>query len=122
MSAADRALCEAVALPLKESSAEKNARVALGRTGTSERDAGISDSVAQRKDCVARAQQLLIARADPPRSMRHTLERYVDDVRIYGAIFDPDRQQMPRQQHGRTAWLPSAAPSEICDGVGVQPW
>jgi hypothetical protein len=122
MSAADRELSKAIAPLIKESSAEKNAFVALGLTGTSERDAGIPDFVAQTKDWVTHTQRELDAHADPPRFMTRTLQRYVDDMRLYAANIRPG----PATDADTASWTDSlvalGGPFEVCEAAGVQLW
>jgi hypothetical protein len=120
--AKDRALCEAIAPLIKESSAEKNAFVALGRTGTPERDAGIPDFVAQTKDWVTRAQQALDKHADPPRFMTRSLQRYVDDMRIYAANIRPGSATDTDTATWTDSLVALGGPFEVCDAAGVQLW
>ncbi|KUI36229.1 hypothetical protein [Mycobacterium sp. GA-2829] len=119
---ADRSLCEAIEPLIKESSAQKNAFVALGRTGTPERDAGIAEFASQTKDWVGRSQDVLDDHSEPPRYLTRTLQRYIDDMRLYAASLRPG----PAADADTAAWTDSlvalSGPFEVCGDLGVELW
>ena len=120
--AADKALCEAIAPLIKESSEQKNAFVALGRTGTPERDGGIPEFVNKTQDWVGRGQRVLDEHAEPPRYISRTLQRYIDDMRMYASGIRPG----PATDADTAAWTDSlvalSGPFEVCTDVGIQLW
>lgn len=119
---ADKALCEAIAPLIKESSARKNVFVALGPTGTPERDAGVQDFRDKTQDWAHRAQEVLDKDAAPPRYFTRTLERYIDDMRLIAA----NLRAGPATESDTAAWNDSlvalAGPFEICGKLGIPLW
>jgi hypothetical protein len=119
---ADRSLCQAIEPLIKESSSRKNAFVALGRTGTPERDAGIPEFVRETKDWIERSQGVLDSHAEPPRYLTRTLQRYIDDMRLYAASLRPG----PAADADTAAWTDSlvalSGPFEVCGDLGVELW
>jgi hypothetical protein len=119
---ADKALCEAIAPLIKESTEQKNAFVALGHTGTPERDAGIPDFRSKTQEWVGQAQQVLDEHSIPPRYVTRTLQRYIDDMRLYVASIRPG----PATDADTATWTDSLAtlggPFEVCNALGVSLW
>lgn len=99
----DRALCEAIAPLIKESSGNKNDFVELGEPGSPERNAGIPNFVEITQDWVSRAQEVLDAHAEPPRYLTRTLQRYVDDMRLFVDGLRPG----PEDDADRALWTDS---------------
>jgi hypothetical protein len=120
--AADKALCDAIAPLIKESTEQKNAFVALGHTGTPERDAGIPDFRSKTQEWVGQAQQVLDEHSIPPRYVTRTLQRYIDDMRLYVASIRPG----PATDADTATWTDSLAtlggPFEVCNALGVSLW
>lgn len=120
--AADKVLCEAIAPLMKESSERKTAFVALGRTGTPERDAGVQDFRDETQDWVRRAQNVLDEHAAPPRYFTRTLQRYIDDMRLIAA----NMRTGPATESDTAAWNDSlvalAGPFEVCGKLGIPLW
>lgn len=118
----DRALCEAIAPLIKESTAETNSFTALGRPGSPERDAGIANFVARTRDWANRTQQVLDAHVNPPRYLTRTLQRYIDDMRLFVASVRPG----PGTDADRAVWTDSlvalGGPFEVCSAAGVELW
>src|SRR5271167_4382231 len=83
--AADRALCEAIAPLIRESTAEGNAYAGIGNPGTPARDAATPGFVKQTLDWVARAQPVLDQHATPPRYLIRSLQRFIDDMHMYAS-------------------------------------
>lgn len=118
----DRLLCQAIAPLIKESTDKKNAFVALGHTGTPERDAGIPTFVSATQDWIKRVQPLLDQHADPLRYLIRTLQRYIDDMHLYVSSLRPG----PGTQYDEAAWTDSivalGGPFDACSSAGVQLW
>jgi hypothetical protein len=120
--AADGALCTEFAPLIKQSSAQKKAFTSEGRTGTPARDAAIRGFVSQTEDWVKRAQQALDDDAGPPRFLTRTLQRYVDDMRLYATGLRPG----PAADADIAAWMDSLValegPYKVCGDLGVPLW
>lgn len=118
----DRALCEAIAPLIKESSGNKNDFVELGEPGSPERNAGIPNFVEITQDWVSRAQEVLDAHAEPPRYLTRTLQRYVDDMRLFVDGLRPG----PEDNADRALWTDSigalGGPLTTCLDQGVELW
>lgn len=121
--AGDQALCEAIEPLIKESSRNKNDFAALGEPGSAERNAGIPGFVEKTQDWASRTQAVLDAYADdPPRYLTRTLQRYIDDMRLFVDGLRPG----PPPDSDRAVWTDSIAalngPYAACSAVGVQLW
>jgi hypothetical protein len=120
--AADKALCEAIAPLIKESSTRKNAFTDLGPDGTPERDAGLPDFRDKTQDWARRAQQVLDQHAAPPRFLTRTLQRYIDDMRMLASNLRPG----PITNSNAAGWSDSvfalAGPFEVCSKLGLPLW
>src|SRR6202171_6312220 len=101
--AADRALCQDIAPLMKEGDERANAFVNLGHHGTPQRDAGIPQFVTDTRNWADRVQQFLDQHADPPRYLTRTLQRYIDDLRLYVASIRPG----PATKYDDAAWTDS---------------
>jgi hypothetical protein len=119
---ADRALCQAIAPLMKEGDARAKAFVNLGQSGTPERDAGIAQFVADTQSWADRVQKVLDQHKDPPRFLTRTLQRYIDDVRLYAVNIRPG----PATEFDTAAWNDSVVayggPVGVCPTLGVQWW
>jgi hypothetical protein len=120
--AADKALCEAIAPLIKESSARKNAFTSLGPSGSPDRDAGLPKFVTDTQDWVRRAEEALDEHAEPPRFLTRTLQRYVDDMRMLASNLRPG----PISPSNNAGWTDSifalAGPFEVCGDLGIPLW
>jgi hypothetical protein len=120
--AADKALCEAIAPLIKESSGQKNAFTDLGPDGSPQRDAGLQSFSDETQDWVTRAQAALDEHADPPRFLTRTLQRYMDDMRMLSSNLRPG----PMTNSNAAGWSDSvfalAGPIEVCGKLGVPLW
>jgi hypothetical protein len=121
----DKALCQAIAPLVKESSERGREFVNLGHTGAPERDAGIPAYVSDTTAWVKRAQAVLDQHSSPTsRSdiLLRSLQRYVDDKYAYVASIRPG----PGTDADSAAWNDSlvalSVPYDICDGLGVPLW
>jgi hypothetical protein len=119
---ADRALCQAIAPLIKESTEEKNAFVALGHTGTPERDAGIPGFITSTRDWANRIQPLLDQHSEPARYLTRTLQRYIDDMRLYVSGIRPGQASDLDTETWDDSIIALQGPFEICRSVGVQLW
>jgi hypothetical protein len=117
--AADRKLCEEVGPLLKESDETGKNFVNLGQTGTPARDAGIPAFQASVSDWVKRIQPFLDSHTGADPFLRRTLQRMVDDIRIYAATIRPG----PATDADTAAWndatVAYGGPIDICQQLGV---
>lgn len=120
--AVDRDLCEEIAPLIKESSRNKNNFSGLGAQGSPERNAGITDFVERTQDWASRAQQVLDAHTDPPRYLTRSLQRYIDDMRLFVDGLRPG----PGHDSDQAVWTDSIAalngPVMVCSQLGVELW
>lgn len=120
--AVDRDLCEEIAPLIKESSRNKNNFSGLGAPGSPERNAGITDFVERTQDWASRAQQVLDAHTDPPRYLTRSLQRYIDDMRLFVDGLRPG----PGHDSDQAVWTDSIAalngPVMVCSQLGVELW
>lgn len=119
---ADRALCEAIAPLIKESSAEAKAYTATGNAGTPARDAATPGFISQTNDWIKRAQPVLDQHAAPPRYLTRSLQRFIDDMHMFASSVQPG----PSSAADTAAWNDSlvalSGPFEVCNGLGVPLW
>jgi hypothetical protein len=118
--AADRKLCEAVAPLIRESADDGRSFVNLGPTGTPARDAGIPDYQASVSDWVKRIQPILDRHPDADAFFKRTLQRFIDDTRIYATSIRPG----PETDADTAAWndklVAIGGPFDVCHRLGVQ--
>ena len=119
-SAADKALCEAVAPILAESDKLSNTYTKLGDAGSAPRDAATPKFITDTKDWTQRAQDALDANPDAAQLLRRTLQRYIEDRQILIAGLEPG----PLPPYQETIWSDSMAayngPISICAKLGVK--
>lgn len=117
----DKALCQAIAPLVKESNAEAKAYTSTAN-GTPERDAATPGFVNQTNDWVKRAQPVLDQYSIPPRFLTRSLQRYIDDMRLFANSLRPG----PSTDADRAAWNDSlvalGGPYEVCGDLGVPLW
>jgi hypothetical protein len=120
--AADRALCTAIAPLVKENLARGKEFVALGDPGTAARDAGIDGFMADTLNWVKRIEAPLTAHNDASPYFIRTLQRFIDDRRIYSTNIRPG----PETPADRAAWDDSkvalAGPYEVCGNLDIPLW
>lgn len=118
----DRALCEEIAPLIKESSANKNDFVGLGEPGSPERNAGIPNFVEITQNWASRAQEVLDKHAEPPRYLTRTLQRYIDDMRLFVDGLRPG----PEDDADQALWTDSigalGGPLTACLDQGIELW
>src|ERR1700739_3684757 len=109
----DKALFQAIAPLIKQSNAEAKAYTNAAN-GTPERDAATPGFVNQTNDWVKRAQPVLDQYSTPPRFLTRTLQRYIDDMRLFASSLRPG----PSTDADRAAWSDSlvalGGPYEVC--------
>jgi hypothetical protein len=117
---ADRRLCEAVAPLIRENADAGKGFVNLGPSGTPARDAGIPQYQDAVSDWVNRIQPIVDQHPDADPFFRRTLQRFIDDSRIYAASI----RRGPENDADAAAWndklVAIGGPFEICHGLGVQ--
>jgi hypothetical protein len=120
--AADKALCQAIAPLMAESADIGKKFVNLGHTATPERDAGIPQFQADVEDWARRIEPIVDDDPGPPRFLTRTLQRYIDDTRLYAASIRPG----PETEYDREAWadrvVAYGGAFAECPKVGVQWW
>jgi hypothetical protein len=118
--AADRELCTGVAPLIRESADRGRDFVNLGQSGTPERDAGIPNYQSSVSDWVGRIQPILDQHADADAYLKRTLQRFIDDTRIYAASIRPG----PETDADSAAWndklVAIGGPFDVCHRLGVQ--
>ena len=118
--AADRKLCEAVGPLLHESDETGRAFVNLGHTGTPARDAGIANYQSSVSDWVKRIQPVLDSHPDADSFLRRTLQRMIDDIRLYASNIRPGTAVDADAAAWNDATVAYGGPIEVCRQVGVQ--
>ena len=119
-SAADRQLCKGVGPLLRESNETGKAFVNLGNPGTPARDAGIPDYQASVLDWVKRIQPVLDSHNEADPFLRRTLQRMVDDIRIYATSIRPGPETAPDAAAWNDASVAYGGPFDVCHRLGVQ--
>jgi hypothetical protein len=119
-SAADRQLCKGVGPLLRESNETGKAFVNLGNPGTPARDAGIPDYQASVLDWVKRIQPVLDSHTEADPFLRRTLQRMVDDIRIYATSIRPGPETAPDAAAWNDATVAYGGPFDVCHRLGVQ--
>jgi hypothetical protein len=117
--AADKALCEEVGPLLREIADIGRSFVALGRTGTPERDAGIPDYRAAVKNWTNRIQPIVDANANPPRYLTRTLQSFVDLNQLYADNIRPGDEQPSDVEGWNAGTTAYGGPLAVCKGLGV---
>jgi hypothetical protein len=118
--AADRELCNAVGPLLRESNETGKAFVNLGNPGTPSRDAGIPDYEASVLDWAKRIQPVLDTHSGADPFLRRTLQRMVDDIRVYATSIRPGPESAPDAAAWNDATVAYGGPYDVCHRLGVQ--
>jgi hypothetical protein len=118
-SAADKALCEAIAPLMTQSNKEANDWASSGEQGTPGSDAGLPKFVADTKDWVRRAQPVVDEHPDVDPFFRRALQRYIDDLSLYIINVRPG----PKQIYDSAAWADSlvayGGSKSVCRDLGI---
>jgi hypothetical protein len=118
--AADRALCNAIAPLMTESDRSSHEFVDSAPDGSPERDAAIPKYRTETEDWARRTQAVLDGHSDAQGYLRRTLQRFIDDSKLYVANLRPG----PAKTSATEAWADSlvayGGPLAICYDLGVQ--
>jgi hypothetical protein len=118
--AADRALCNAIAPLMKRSTDERNALVDSGPPGSPAQDAALPKFTTDTQDWAKETQGVLARYSEPPRHITRTLQRYIDDMLLFVETVRPG----PGTKYDEAAWVDSTValggPMRICYDLGVQ--
>jgi hypothetical protein len=117
--AADKALCGAIAPLMTESNKQAKDWASTGEQGTPGSDAGLPKFVADTKDWVRRAQAVLDDHPNVDPFLQRSLQRYIDDLALYAINVNPG----PKQIYDSAAWADSlvayGGPKSICRALGI---
>jgi hypothetical protein len=118
--AADRALCTAIAPLMAENDQFSNAYIRLGEAGSPARDQALPKFVGDSQDWVKRVQPILDQHPDADSYLRRTLQRFLDDRSLLVSDMGPG----PLTSYANALWADSlgaySGPLHVCGGVGVQ--
>jgi hypothetical protein len=120
--AADRALCNAIAPLVKENSARGMAFADLGDPGTPARDAGIDSFTQETLGWVKQIEAQLAEHMDASPFFTRTLQRYIDDRRIYATNLRPGLLGDADAAAWNDAKVALAGPFDICGNLGIPLW
>jgi hypothetical protein len=117
--AADKALCQAIAPLMAENDRTSNAFLKLGDSGTPERDAALSKYVSDTQDWARRIQAVFDSNRAVQPYFERTLQRYIDDTKLLVTNMRPG----PSTSYDRAAYADSlvayGGPLSICQGLGI---
>ena len=119
-SAADKALCEAVAPALAEGDRVSNAYTDLGDAGNPARDAATPKFVDDTINWIQKAQGVLDAHTDASGFLRRTLQQFLDDSSLLAIGTRPGT--LPKYQETRWESMMSSynGPLSTCKKLGVK--
>jgi hypothetical protein len=120
--AADRALCTAIAPLVKENLARGKEFVALGHTGSPERDAGIDPFMKDTLAWVPRIEATINENPQASSFFTRTLQRFVDDRRIYAVSIRPGAESDSDTAAWNDATVALGGPYEVCGDLGIPLW
>ncbi|WP_234714218.1 hypothetical protein [Mycolicibacterium chlorophenolicum] len=119
-SAADRALCTAIAPLMAESDRFSNAWTDLGEPGTPARDAATPKFISDTLDWIGRAQPMLDQHPDVDPFFRRSLQRFIDDLHLLVVDLRPG----PLTSYAKALYADGvgaySGPLHICDGLGIK--
>jgi hypothetical protein len=120
MTAANRALCMAIAPLMSESNRTAQAYSNLGPANSPEWSAGVPKFLSDTRDWVGRIQPVIDSHSNADPYLRRSLQRFVDDRRYLVA----DLEVGPWQPYDQTNWNDSLSalggPLSICWDLGVK--
>lgn len=119
-SAADRALCTAIAPLMTENDQTNNAYVKSGDAGTPARDAATPKFISDTLNWIGRAQPILDQNPDVDPFFKRSLQRFIDDQHLIVVDLTPG----PLTSYAKTLFSDSvgaySGPLHICDGLGIK--
>lgn len=119
-SAADRALCTAIAPLMAESDRFSNAWTDLGEPGTPARDRATPKFISDTLDWIGRAQPMLDQHPDVDPFFRRSLQRFIDDLHLLVVDLRPG----PLTSYAKALYADGvgaySGPLHICDGLGIK--
>ena len=118
--AADKALCEAVAPILADGDKVNNVYLAAGPAGSAGRDAALPKYVADIRDWVDRAQSILHENPDAQEFLRRSLQRFLDDNKLLALGLRPGRMQPYNEALYSDSMAAYNGPIALCEEVGVK--
>jgi hypothetical protein len=117
--AADKALCEAIAPLMAESDQMSNAYTNTGDIGTPGRDAALPKFIADTEAWIPRIQAVLDSHVDVRPIFKRSLQRYIDDRQLLVWNVEPG----PARSYDESTWADSLAayggPLRICHDLGI---
>jgi hypothetical protein len=117
--AADKALCDAIAPLMTASDRTSNEYTNTGDAGTPARDAALPKFIADTEAWIPRIQTVLDAHPDVRPLFKRSLQRYIDDRQLLVWNVEPG----PSKSYDETTWSDSLAayggPLRICHDLGV---
>ena len=117
---ADRALCQAIAPLMTESDQAATQYINTGAPGTPQRDAAIPKYREQTEGWARRIQAVLDAHPDAQPYLKRTLQRFIDDEKLFVANVRPG----PATKYDDEMWSDSlgavGGPLAVCQDLGVQ--
>ena len=118
--AANRALCTAIAPLMTDSNRVAKAFTSLGPWGSPESNAGVPKFISDTKDWAGRIQPVIDSHPNVDPYLRRSLQRFVDDRRLLVA----DLEAGPWTPYDQTNWNDSLSagtgPLSICWDLGVK--
>jgi hypothetical protein len=117
---ADKALCTAIAPLIKEDAERGKAFVGLGDSGTPARDGAIPDFLHYTQDWTKQIQPVLDQHPDASPYLTRTLQRYIDDRRIYAGNIRPGPEQDADAAAWNDATVAIGGPLEVCGNLGIK--
>jgi hypothetical protein len=119
-SAADRALCTAIAPLMGENDHFSNAYVDAGDPGTPARDAATPRFISDTLNWISRAQPVLDQHPDVDPYFQRSLQRFIDDRHLLVVDLTPG----PLTSYAKALYADSvgaySGPLHICDGLGIK--
>jgi hypothetical protein len=119
-SAADKALCEAVAPAMVDSEKITNTFIRLGAPGSPERDSALPKFVGDTKEWVKTAQNAIDSHPDAGGYLRRSLQQYIDDYQTLVLSMKPGQLQPYQEQLYQATNATYDGPVAICENLGVK--
>jgi hypothetical protein len=118
--AADRALCTAIAPLMGESDRTTNTYIGLGPAGSPERDGALPKFISDTQDWISRIQPIADGHRGVNPFLYRSLQRFIDDQKLLAVNIAPG----PLKSYDEAIWADSLAsyggPLSVCDQLGVK--